>query len=123
MMYRMTKHASQERIERMMFLVTEVGLGNEMCSVRSERGCREVLTTTGVVLVLGDDNILITAYLANMDRVTYIWRNSIGARKMPNWFYEQIKANRKAYAQMAQIDDLFGYHEYNEKYTFYKKKA
>lgn len=117
MMYRMSKHASKDRFERMAFLATEIGIGEELCKSVGRTGYRHILTTTGIVLILPpDEDIVVTAYLATMAEVTFIWRNSgMPFDRMPNWFYTRVRDNRKLYTQMHK-NDLYGknekYHEF-----------
>lgn len=123
MIYKMSEHASQERIERMMYLVMEIGLGDEVCSVESRNDCTEVLTSTGLILVLGNENLLVTAYIANMDRATRIWRAANGNIEMPQTLYRQIVRNKTKYEKVQEINNQFGYHQVRKKdYKFYKKR-
>jgi len=119
-MYKMSKHASIERYERLAYLVDTVGIGEELCRVYREESKVEILTDTGVILVIGIDNTLITAYLANLNKAFSIWRGStIGARQMPQWLYKRLLSNRQYYNHSIEIDDLFGYHKCSEKYRFF----
>ena len=118
MMYRMSKHASEERFERMAFLVSEIGLGDKLCAATGRTGYRHILTTTGIVIILPPcEDLVVTAYLATMSEVTFIWRHSgMPTERMPSWLYTKVKSNRKIYEKM-QKNDLFGNHE--EKHSFF----
>lgn len=107
MMYRMSKHATQERIDRIFYIVTEVGLGEELSIVRRFDGAREVLTTTGVVLILSDEDILITAFVASMDKAYALWKNGRNETTVPRWFYERVKRNRVHWEATKGEDDSY----------------
>lgn len=121
-MYKLSPHASQERIERLMYLNLHIGIGNEVCSMRGlvpDR--REVLTDTGVMLILSDEDVVITAYLATMRQAMRVWRSNYDNMRMPNRLYRKVIENRKAYENVKEIDHLFGYHE-KENYNYFSKK-
>lgn len=124
MMYKISKHASQDRIERLMYINMEIGIGEELCSTPSRDNTIEVLTTTGVLLVLDNDRKVITAYMASMDRATRVWRSAHGNIRMPNDFYELLLRNRAKYRKVQEIDETFGYHVHDmKKYKFLQKKS
>lgn len=119
-MYKLSPHASRERLERMMFLNMNIGIGKEICSIPSLRGDRtEILTDTGLILVLTNNNLMITAYVATMPKATVIWRTKHGNKKMPNCLYETILQNKRVYERVKEIDDIFGYHENNKSYKYF----
>lgn len=118
MIYKISKHASAERLERFMYIVMEVGIGEEIASVPTESGKREILTDTGVLLVLSNDNLVITAYVANFDKIFSIWQSAHGDNaRMPTWLYERFTRNERHY-QGSQFDY---YKDERGKYKFKKK--
>lgn len=122
MRYRISKHASEERFERMCFLMEKVGLGTEICSCSTFNDRTLTLTSTGIVLVIGSDNCVITAYVTTMKEAIKIWRNTSPTHaqtKMPNWLYEKIIANRPYYEECHQLDEMLNYHTTKKTYRFF----
>lgn len=124
-MYKLSAHASTERLERLYYLNMEVGIGNELCSIPGvTEGRKEVLTDTGIILILGDDDIVITAYMATINKAICIWKLVYGDNaKIPKPLYRRIISNKQKYEKAIEIDDLFGYHEDNGNFKFFKKKS
>lgn len=124
-MYKLSTHASTERLERLYYLNMEIGIGNEVCSIPGIRtGRKEVLTDTGIILILGDDDIVITAYMATINKAVAIWHIAHGDDAIiPRPLYKRIISNKKKYEKAVEIDDLFGYHEDNGTYKFFRKKT
>lgn len=120
MVYKLAKHASEYRIERLYYIHTQIGIGNEVCRSREKpNGLYEVLTDTGILLVVNKESVLITAYIATMKKATAVWRNIYGEQKMPNCVYTAILHNKKQYENVKKLDDLFGYHENRKEYKFF----
>lgn len=124
-MYKLSTHASVERLERLYYLNMEIGIGNEVCSIPGSRiGRKEVLTDTGIILILGDNDIVITAYIATINKAVAIWRIAYGDNAIiPRSLYKRIISNKKRYKTAVETDDLFGYHEDNGTYKFFRKKT
>lgn len=117
-MYHISKHASKERLERFLYITLEVGIGKEVARVPVEREVVEVLTDTGVLLVIGRDDLVVTAYVASLDKIFAIWRNAYGTTKMPSWLYAQFLRNDKRYAK----SQTFGYYKDETEQFHFKKK-
>lgn len=77
MMLKMSRHASQDRIERFVYIVTEIGIGEPLVTVMHE-GRPITLTDNGIVIVFSDNTRteVLTAYLASNDRVIAIWNEA-----------------------------------------------
>lgn len=112
MMYKMSTHASQDRLECMIYIMTEVGLGNkEVCTRQCAPNRREVLTDSGVLLVLSNDDILITAYVPSIAEAIRVWRNCAGhTREMPDGLNRRILSNNKHYKYLQKMNKNLGYH-------------
>lgn len=124
MIFRISNHVSQERAERMMLIIMNVGLGDEiMCVVSKESNRREVLTNSGVLLVLDENDLVITAYVPNFNKALVVWRSSGHAgQKMPVSLHQKIMSNKKYYEESKRIDGEFGYHKTKKgEYKFYRK--
>ena len=122
MMYRISKHASEERFERMCFLMEKLGLGEEIGSCRTFKERKLTLTTTGMILVIGSDGCVITAYVATMREAMKIWRSTSTTHaqtKMPNWLYEKILYNRPYYEDCSQLSKMLEYHGHEINHRFF----
>ena len=93
MLIKMSKHATQDRIDRLLFIYDNVGIGEPYID-SVEDDILYTITTTGVLLVRSaSDGTLITAYIADIDKITAIWRNKHGERPMPDNLYKRVLAN------------------------------
>lgn len=117
-MYRISKHASEERLERFMYIALEVGIGEEVARVPTEKETVEVLTDTGVLLVLGADDLVVTAYIANLDKIFAVWQRAYGTTRMPSWLYERYLQNGERYVK----SQTFGYYKDEAGQFHFKKK-
>lgn len=110
-MLKMHSHASHDRIERMVYLATEIGIGETLCTVM-DRGRRNDLTEHGVIIVYSDDGeSVLTAYLASVDRAYAMCQNCFGENfTAPNaWFNHIDKVNRKHAKVIRQLNLYYGY--------------
>ena len=93
MLIKMSKHATQDRIDRLLFIYDNVGIGEPYID-SVEDDVLYTITTTGILLVRSaKDGTLITAYIADIDKITAIWRNKHGERPMPDNLYKRVLAN------------------------------
>ena len=93
---KVTTHAAVERIDRIMYIAQKIGWGNGIVlEVRKEeRGTRECLTDSGVLIVKGlEDDIFVTAFVPSVDKV-YSLYHSLGKR-IPSYLLFKIKKNQK----------------------------
>ena len=89
-MYKLSRHAREERLDRMVYLMTEVGVGEEIITVQFE-GTRQRLFDTGLVLVLApEDDLVITGYLTSIDKLTAMWVQAYGTNRIPHAIYTKI---------------------------------
>jgi hypothetical protein len=93
MLIKMSKHATQDRIDRLLFIYDNVGIGEPYID-SVEDDVLYTITTTGILLIRSaKDGTLITAYIADIDKITAIWRNKHGERPMPDNLYKRVLAN------------------------------
>lgn len=111
-MYRLHGHASQDRIERLMYLVMEIGIGETLISVES-RGKRTDLTENGVVLVFTDEGEVLTAYLASTDRAYAMYCQKYGEHfPVPRKVLNHIESvNYKHRKTIHELNLYYGYRE------------
>lgn len=120
MLFKLSEHASREREERLLYIAMNVGLGEQVvCRVASQKSNRqEALTDSGVILILNNEDKVITAYIATIDKATAIWRTAHGNSRMIESLYTRIISNKKHYKEAVKIDNLYGYHMKNRQYKF-----
>ena len=90
-----TYHISEERIDRAVFIMQTIGIGNIIKEVRQvdEKGRVgwQCLTDTGVLLVLSEDKkICVTLYIASQPKVSAMYQG-----KTPSWVINMVRKNRK----------------------------
>lgn len=100
MIFRMSKHATVDRIERLSFIAETIGLGEEYCRCKTANGqAYDVLTTTGISIIIDlNDETVITAFIASIDRATVIYKTfcrekNIEEQPIPRELYNKILAN------------------------------
>lgn len=92
----MTKHAKNDRIDRMVYIAQTIGFGEKVVceGVWDERGSRSCLTENGIMLIKKPDvEVLITAYIPTLEQAGMVYK-SVGL-KMPMWMESKVKKNRK----------------------------
>ena len=96
MKIQLTRHAQEERIERLVYIAQNVGFGEKVVceGYRIDKGTRQCITETGVLIVkMPDSEKMVTAYLPNLEQAGMIYK-SAGLR-MPDWMMRKIKKNQK----------------------------
>ena len=112
-MLKMVGHASQDRIERMMYLTMEIGIGETLISVVSQ-GRRTDLTENGIVLVYADDGeSILTAYLASVDRAYAMYNQRYNGKfPVPKKVMRHINSvNTKHARVIKELNLYYGYCE------------
>lgn len=92
---KMTKHAAEDRIDRLMQIATTIGFGKEVLCVPSDTkpDAVECLTDTGVIIIKSaDKKVMITAYVATIDRVFALYKG-----KAPQWMIEKVRKAQKKF--------------------------
>ena len=118
MMIKMSEHATNDRIERLTYIATEIGIGEPVLSYLDETTYRLViLTDTGVVVIENSyTEELVTAYVASLDRACAMWKRIHGTRILPNTLYKRILRNKSAhYQEVNEINKSYGYKYKNGK--------
>ena len=107
-MYRLSYHAQYERSERIMYLMTEIGLGTELLTIM-DKGQRVRLFDTGVALVLdANEDVVVTGYLASMEKFVAMWCLYHHTDKVPqNILRTIIKANLKHAFALEAINKIY----------------
>lgn len=80
-MYRLSKHAQIDRQDRLFAILDTIGIGNEVDKFyNKENNSYDVFTDTGVLLVVSEKDVLITAYAVRHEKAIAAYRNA--GRKM-----------------------------------------
>ena len=118
MMIKMSEHATNDRIERLAYIATEIGIGEPVLSYLDEMTYRLViLTDTGVIVVKDSyTEELVTACVASLDRACAMWERVYGTKILPNSLYKQIIRNKSAHCpKVNEINKGYGYKYKNGK--------
>lgn len=93
----MTGHAINDRITRFEYIIDTVGIGKVITRYQDIDEYNRIvvfeLTTTGVIIVRNKDNMVVTAYIAELRQAIRVWRCSNGDKKMPAPLFTKIKQN------------------------------
>ena len=101
---KMTYHALIERKTRFELIENTIGFGKPLCETKDKSGERNIiLTDTGVMAVIANDNTIITAWIANFNQAIAIYKTATGANSLPEilWKYINYNNNTKAWHRMA----------------------
>ena len=73
----LTNHCRGERLDRLVRIATEIGFGEVILTIRHEEmHRRECLTSTGIIMIKDiQEEVLITAYVASIDRVIAMYKS------------------------------------------------
>ena len=107
-MYKLSYHAQVERAERIVYLMTEIGLGEELLTI-VDNGKRVRMFDTGVVLVLSlDEDVVVTGYLASMEKAIAMWCRCYNTDAIPQHILRPIiKANFKHAIAINAINAIY----------------
>lgn len=108
----LSPHLTEYRKARFDYIIENLGFGDEILVVNhcGARKSYEVLTNTGVILIVGYNNKIITAYIANPSQVALIYHHS--KQKFSNEAMITAKANYvlwKNSPDQVQIEQMRNY--------------
>lgn len=87
-----SKHAINDRMDRLMLIATTFGWGEEVISVQ-EDGKTLIVTDTGIMIIKSlDRKTLVTAYPANLLKVSALYHTYYGT-DIPCWLVRIILRN------------------------------
>lgn len=92
----MTKHAIDDRIDRMVYITQTIGFGEKIVceGYRRDKGTRQCITENGILIVkMPNEEKMVTAYIPTLEQASMIYK-SVGLR-MPGWIVRKIKKNQK----------------------------
>ena len=105
-----SRHASEERINRLSKLIEVLGLNDDgfILEARNkihDNGTTSCLTSTGIIIIKNTENgNLVTGYMATEKQVVGMYR-SAGYNKVPNKVMRTVRRNNKKYAFLLNIKD------------------
>ena len=97
----MTRHVTEDRLDRVMAIAQHVGWGTELVSVTDQNSPDHllVLTSTGVLLVKSHKGHLITAYVPTVGKVRAIY-TTMGYDHIPDPVYFRLQKSIKIMKKM-----------------------
>ena len=99
----LTNHCKEERLDRIAFILANIGIGEIVLTVES-KGSRACLTDTGVILIKDmEQEVLVTAYVPSVDRVIAMYR-SVGVSRIPHKVYKAANANKKFLKKLGELE-------------------
>ena len=98
----LTYHAKEERRDRRE-VAKQVGIGRPVVEQHmvSQNGKpkTEILTDTGLVVVMGENNKIVTLFLASVSKAAAMYKTMHGPNaRLPEQLYQQIKLNNYFFA-------------------------
>ena len=99
----MTHHARFDRANRLNYIVDTIGIGEVVCTYRQKcydgRDAFLKLTSTGVIMVVNEENKIITAYIATIGEAIGVYREATTRHELPSGLYKRIRQNEKLYTK------------------------
>lgn len=95
MKVKMTRHVVEDRLDRLAACVEHLGIG-EIILENERFGAIQKLTSTGLCLVFGDDNELITGYMCTIQQCSAMYFAN-GRERIPEKIYKTVVRNQKEY--------------------------
>lgn len=101
-MNELTRHAKEDRKERRN-IAKQVGIGTVIAQMRKEGGTEtrykvQMLTDTGLMIIMGEDGKIITLYLARLAQAIGFYKTVHNGKSFPDRVYQQIKINNVFFA-------------------------
>lgn len=101
----MSAHVTVERSVRISIIEKTVGFGKpfvETANLRQEN-TTITLTTTGVIVVMAEDGMIITTWIASVAQAISVYRQATGNRNLPQnlWAIVNYNNNTEAWQRMA----------------------
>lgn len=92
---RMSAHVIIERANRIRAIENSIGWGTEIARIpnKSRKGTYKVLTSTGVLIIQGEDGLMITAWVAGVSQAIDVWVGAKPGKKMWMWLWNVINYN------------------------------
>lgn len=91
----MSAHAIVDREVRIGIIEKTVGWGFPVAEVpdKANENCTATLTSTGVMIIMNDDEMIVTAWIATIRQAIAVWRQGTGHKEMPNTLWNIVNYN------------------------------
>ena len=90
---KMSIHAREDRTDRLTYIAMTVGFG-AVVAERVTETTRECLTDTGVLIIKArEEEFMITAYIADMDKAFAVYCNAKNCGRMPTYLHQRVLKN------------------------------
>ena len=91
----MSAHVIIDRQVRIDIIEKTVGWGETLVEAPDKKGrdCTAVLTTTGVIAILAEDGMMITAWIASVQQATAVYARATGTTKLPKKLWNIVNYN------------------------------
>ena len=92
---KMSAHVIVDRESRINHIENSVGWGTIVAETPdpAHEGTIKALTSTGVVIVKGEDDFIITAWIGNVNQTVWIWKHAKGDKPLPRWLWNVVNYN------------------------------
>ena len=80
-----SEHMTKDRVDRYVFIATKIGFGEVVhtAETQTSKGKGRVeITSTGLIIVRGYNNIVITMYVATVAQIRLYYKNGIVPRQV-----------------------------------------
>lgn len=93
---RVSNHVAHDRMDRVLLIAQKIGWGEIVLAMpdHDRTDCFIHLTSTGILLVKGKDDTLITAYPASISLVKVMYGYH-GYARIPDYLYNRVIKNQK----------------------------
>ena len=91
----MSYHTIVERANRVNNIENSIGWGEIVAEApdRNDANVRRALTSTGVLLVLGENDFIITAWVAEVRQAAAVWKKANNGARMPRQLWNMVNYN------------------------------
>ena len=91
----MSYHTNVERAHRVSNIENSIGWGEIIAEApdKNDENVRRALTSTGVLLVLGENDFIITAWVANVGQAAAVWKKAKNGARMPRQLWNMVNYN------------------------------
>lgn len=99
MKMKISEHAKHDRQDRFIAIATSCGFGEVVLKVKQPQNNNYAcLTSTGIILIMAEDNTLVTLFPSNMDKATAMYYAA--GLKIPNSMRKVIEKNAKKFKHL-----------------------
>lgn len=92
---KMSAHFIIDRADRINYIEKTVGWGTVIVEAPDpiREDVRKALTSTGVLIIFGREDIIITAWIADVNQALRVWLDAKNNNHLPKWLWNVINYN------------------------------